>query len=440
MSTETTGSTRPRGKHALRAALVKILEDIAEHEPPSVAGNIEAMLSTADGRDMFRAMLVRVARMAARQRRARQATAARLLAEGKPDRARKALRLRPPSNGESHPKSKYGKWILTPGKLRRKRATNGDSSTNATTTRARTPRNVIASRCTDESKDHADQDRMVDAIVERIVSAARRRIAELVRNSLSSLGKPQQQEDDMSRTTLARAHARAHARTHAESHVSDSESYDSYREESVSVSLDTVPSEQEKVVETPTLFGHMPTVRAETPTRRAAAELVDEAVRIWNILAAHRGLRRAIKITPDRRKKLARALELVCECNIEVWTEACRKVARSAFLCGRNDRGWQATIDFMSRPTALARVLEGVFDNRPTHQTGHDGADVAAGALALLAARSRTAAGAPGQNTAATAPGVPVGARSALAATRVAATEIARPRASEAPWRRAAGE
>jgi hypothetical protein len=375
-------------------------------------------------------------RRVARQRRARQATAARLLAEGKPDRAREALRLRPPSDGESHPKSKYGKWILTPGKLRRKRATHCDSSTNATTTRARKPRNATASRCKDEPKGPAPQDRIVDAIVERIVSAARSRIAELVRNSLSSLGKPQQPEDHVTDTTLARARAR----THADSHVSDSESYDSYREESVSVSLDTVPSEQEKVVETPTLFGHMPTVRAETPTRRAAAGLVDEAVRIWNILAAHRGLRRAVKITPDRRKKLARALELVCECNIEIWTEACRKVARSAFLCGRNDRGWQATIDFMSRPTALARVLEGVFDNRPTHQTGHDGADVAAGALALLAARARTAAGAPGGNTAATAPGVPVGARSALGATRVAATEIARPRASQTPWRRAVGE
>jgi hypothetical protein len=436
MTREPSATTRPRGKHALRTAVVKILEDITENEKPGISRDIEEMLSTADGRGMFRAMLVRMGRRVARQRRARQATAARLLAEGKPDRARKTLRLRPPSDGEKHPKSKYGKWILTPGKLRRKRTSPRNSSTNATTARTRTPRNATASRCDNEAKGPAQQDRIVDSIVERIVSAARMRIAEMVRNSLSSLGQPAQDEHDMTNGALART--RAHA--HAESHDSDSESYDSFREESVSPSPHTVAPSHEKIVETPTLFGNMPTVRAETPTRRAAGRLVDDAVRIWNILAVHRGLRRAVKMTPDRRRKLARALELVCECDIEVWTQACRKVGRSAFLCGRNDRGWQATIDFLSRPTALARVLEGVFDNRPTHQTGHDGADVAAGALAILAARSRTAAGGFGGNTAATAPGVPASARSAIGATTPAATEIVPWRGSQAPWRRALGE
>ncbi len=50
--------------------------------------------------------------------------------------------------------------------------------------------------------------------------------------------------------------------------------------------------------------------------------------------------------------------------------EAIDKVAVSAFCNGANDRRWKATIDFFLRPDAIAKILEGNYDNAPSNN--HD--------------------------------------------------------------------
>ena len=97
------------------------------------------------------------------------------------------------------------------------------------------------------------------------------------------------------------------------------------------------------------------------------------AFEIWNEMAAQRGLARAQRITPARRRKLRSRLAEVG--GLDGWLEACARVGRSGFLCGRNGRGWRADIDFVLRESAFCKLMEGGFDDAPA-RPGTGGADL----------------------------------------------------------------
>lgn len=413
----TTPPTHAEPHHRLGEVLVKIASAL----PRDRASVRDLTYLTAASADPLHAhalamMLLTMGRRLTRYVRLRHAVARRLEKAGHPEEAAilREYVARPPVKRTSTRAATHCR-------------TSGKRATKAVRKRrtARRASGVGASRTT--TIPHvAGID--VDAIVERVVDAATARIRDLASNLLIQRHVQPSEENTVGSEPLARACA--------QSPYSESEStLTVYREESPSESSEheSVTSDSENKGENPqlpSLFGTLQVQRPVSPKRRKALELVEPAVRIWNILAEHRKLRRVVKMTPERRKKLARALEEVCECNIEIWTEACRQVARSRFLCGRNERGWQCTIDFMSRPTALARVLEGVYGDRRAYQTGHDGADVAAGALEILAARR--------------ARNMPIAARQRLtsddfdgAGTHLPAEPIDAWRASQAPWRRA---
>lgn len=65
------------------------------------------------------------------------------------------------------------------------------------------------------------------------------------------------------------------------------------------------------------------------------------------------------KLTPERRRKLG---TFVRRHTIDDITEAIWAVPRSPFLCGENDRGWKAGIDFMLQPTSFTKLIEGTYD------------------------------------------------------------------------------
>jgi hypothetical protein len=65
--------------------------------------------------------------------------------------------------------------------------------------------------------------------------------------------------------------------------------------------------------------------------------------------------------TPDRLRAAAQRLRE--QPDLEQWRTACRKINASPFCCGRNERGWRATIDFLLKPGRLTRVLEGAYDD-----------------------------------------------------------------------------
>ncbi len=50
--------------------------------------------------------------------------------------------------------------------------------------------------------------------------------------------------------------------------------------------------------------------------------------------------------------------------------EACRRMAESDFLNGRNNGAWTATIDWMLRPNNFTKIIEGNYDNDRNNATG----------------------------------------------------------------------
>ena len=129
------------------------------------------------------------------------------------------------------------------------------------------------------------------------------------------------------------------------------------------------------VTETPPLIeDHNPPVSSETlvssedPTtpksngKSAPAVSPEQVVEAWNTMADGAGVPKA-KLTPERRRKLS---TFVRRHTIDDITEAIWAVPRSPFLCGENDRGWKAGIDFILQPSSFTKLIEGTYD-RSTH-------------------------------------------------------------------------
>ena len=86
---------------------------------------------------------------------------------------------------------------------------------------------------------------------------------------------------------------------------------------------------------------------------------IEWAVNEWNELAEDAGLPAVRQLTAQRKKALqARLRELGSR---EAWTDALMTISRTPFCCGENDRGWRANFDFVLRPSAMVRLLEGNY-------------------------------------------------------------------------------
>ncbi|MGI9505042.1 MAG: DUF1376 domain-containing protein, partial [Geminicoccaceae bacterium] len=78
--------------------------------------------------------------------------------------------------------------------------------------------------------------------------------------------------------------------------------------------------------------------------------------------------------TDQRRRKLQQRLKDFCEGDLERWRQACQRVAAAPHLCGDNDRGWTANLDWVLEPRNLTKILEGNYDARqPKRQTEEKG-------------------------------------------------------------------
>lgn len=86
---------------------------------------------------------------------------------------------------------------------------------------------------------------------------------------------------------------------------------------------------------------------------------VDEVVEAWNLTAERKGLRKAVKLTPQRRKQIQARIK---QNTISEWQEALAAIERSRFCCGENDRGWRADLDFLLQPKSFTRLIEGFYD------------------------------------------------------------------------------
>lgn len=96
----------------------------------------------------------------------------------------------------------------------------------------------------------------------------------------------------------------------------------------------------------------------ETSTDDPALKPQD-VIDAWNELADRKGLRKAIKLTDQRRKQIHARIR---QNTLDEWREALAAVERSRFCCGENDRGWRADLDFLLQPKSFTRLIEGFYD------------------------------------------------------------------------------
>lgn len=92
--------------------------------------------------------------------------------------------------------------------------------------------------------------------------------------------------------------------------------------------------------------------------RSGMADDVKEALRCYQIAADRRGWPQPRTLTKERRRKLEARLR---DDGLETWKEALRKGMESPHLCGQNDRGWTASLDFFLQPSSFVKVLEGQY-------------------------------------------------------------------------------
>lgn len=95
-----------------------------------------------------------------------------------------------------------------------------------------------------------------------------------------------------------------------------------------------------------------------------------KALAAWNETAASCGLPRMRDATPGRLKAAGARLR---EIGPTGWANALEAVASSPFLCGHSARGWKCDIDWLLKPSNLAKVLEGRYAPRAGDQASTAG-------------------------------------------------------------------
>jgi hypothetical protein len=94
-----------------------------------------------------------------------------------------------------------------------------------------------------------------------------------------------------------------------------------------------------------------------TPPAEISIVTEEQVLEAYNAMAEMAGLSKA-RMTPERRKKLK---TFVKRHPIDDITEAIWAIPKSRFLCGENDRGWKADLDFLLEPKKFTRLLEGSY-------------------------------------------------------------------------------
>jgi hypothetical protein len=87
----------------------------------------------------------------------------------------------------------------------------------------------------------------------------------------------------------------------------------------------------------------------------------DTVLRTWNALASDRHLPHIHMLTEPRRKALR--LRLIELGGPDGWLVLLDKIRASKFLCG-HDGKWTVTFDWLMKPSNLAKVMEGNYDDR----------------------------------------------------------------------------
>lgn len=96
--------------------------------------------------------------------------------------------------------------------------------------------------------------------------------------------------------------------------------------------------------------------------RAIARPLLPPLVEVWNQVSSQSLSKvRSMNPTSSRyRSAIARWRE---KPDREFWVQVIQRLNASSFCCGKNDRGWKADIEFICRPDAAEKILEGKYDD-----------------------------------------------------------------------------
>lgn len=98
------------------------------------------------------------------------------------------------------------------------------------------------------------------------------------------------------------------------------------------------------------------------PPPLQGAEPVDalKAFERWNATALRCGLPQAAKLTPDRQRRIRARLK---EYGLDGWDRALANIEKSAFLTGKNDKGFRADLDFLLQAKSFGKTHDGAYGN-----------------------------------------------------------------------------
>jgi hypothetical protein len=90
------------------------------------------------------------------------------------------------------------------------------------------------------------------------------------------------------------------------------------------------------------------------------ASVVQAAFDAYNATAKRCGLSQATTLTDDRRKKIKDRLDTY---GLDGWTRAMANIEKSAFLTGKNDKKWKASLEFVLQASSFNKLHDGVYGN-----------------------------------------------------------------------------
>lgn len=97
---------------------------------------------------------------------------------------------------------------------------------------------------------------------------------------------------------------------------------------------------------------------AKSPPPPPAGSKLHFLIEIWN---EHCGVLAKVKHSNTQRD---RKISVLWKQQERIgWIETVQKIAASNFCCGKNDRGWKASFDWLLQPDTWLKVVEGKYDN-----------------------------------------------------------------------------
>lgn len=116
----------------------------------------------------------------------------------------------------------------------------------------------------------------------------------------------------------------------------------------------------------------IPVIKPDITIRDTNVSLVTEDAQIafgaYNDAAKRAGWPKAQTLTKARASSLKARLK---ECGgLDGWHEALSKAEASPHLCGQNDRGWRADLDFILQQKSFTKLMEGSYDRKQPNRLG----------------------------------------------------------------------